>query len=250
MTEKLCSFEGCDMPIKGKGLCEGHYSQQRRGEELRPLRKRVSKAEAEHLRAQGLKKCSGCDQVKLIEEFTRYRRSKDGRSSQCKACQAEYREANREKHREYFRQWREANRERKLEYNRQYYQANREKRLEYDRQYYQTNRERKLEYYRQWQQENPDKVRANNARYRARKLNAQTKPINWDILRDVWGENPMCIYCKTKPMEHWDHIVALANGGVDATWNYAPACASCNTSKNAKDVVDWYLPRVGLGDYV
>mgnify|MGYP001164606646 CR=1 FL=1 len=233
---KTCSFEGCDKPrYRKQSLCKGHYEQQRRGEELRPLQKQISKAEAERLRAQGLKKCSGCGQVKPFEKFGKDKNRKDGRDYRCKACRAEY-----------SRQWREAN----PEYSRQHYESNRERHREHFRQWYRANREKRLKYKRQWRQDNPDKARAHVARRRARKLNAQTKPINWDILRDVWGENPMCIYCRTKPMEHWDHIVALANGGVDATWNYAPACASCNSSKNAKDVVDWYLPRVGLGDYV
>lgn len=35
---KTCSFEGCDDPVRAKGLCMGHYSQQNRGEHLRPKR--------------------------------------------------------------------------------------------------------------------------------------------------------------------------------------------------------------------
>lgn len=34
----LCSFEGCDRKHHGKGLCEPHYHQQRRGSKLVPLR--------------------------------------------------------------------------------------------------------------------------------------------------------------------------------------------------------------------
>lgn len=32
-----CTFDGCDRPSRKKGLCEGHYQQQRKGKELRPL---------------------------------------------------------------------------------------------------------------------------------------------------------------------------------------------------------------------
>lgn len=38
MAITLCSFEGCDRKLHGKGLCEAHYHQQRRGSKLVPLR--------------------------------------------------------------------------------------------------------------------------------------------------------------------------------------------------------------------
>src|SRR5690606_31218472 len=80
-----CSFEGCDKPIMGKGLCAGHYHQQRRGQELRPLRKRTS-PETERLRAHGLRKCTECGQIKPLEDFAKDKRNRDGRDSRCKAC--------------------------------------------------------------------------------------------------------------------------------------------------------------------
>jgi hypothetical protein len=33
----VCNFEGCDKEARSKGLCVGHYRQQRRGQPLRPL---------------------------------------------------------------------------------------------------------------------------------------------------------------------------------------------------------------------
>lgn len=210
MTEKLCSFEGCDKPPKSSKhpLCVGHYYQQRRGEELRPLRKKISKAEAERLRAQGLKKCYDCGQVKPLEKFAKAKRSKDGRNPQCKACQAEYYEANRERR----------------------------------RQYYEANRERKLESVRQWAKENPDKVRAKNALRRARKRQAATEPFTVEDQVRIWGENPVCVYCQERPAEHLDHFVPLALGGehslTNATW---PACAPCNLSKQDKHPWEWML---------
>jgi hypothetical protein len=32
-----CSFEGCDHEARARGFCVGHYSQQQRGQPLRPL---------------------------------------------------------------------------------------------------------------------------------------------------------------------------------------------------------------------
>lgn len=40
-TGKTCSVDGCHKPLKGKGLCNGHYWQKRRGQELRPLKSRA-----------------------------------------------------------------------------------------------------------------------------------------------------------------------------------------------------------------
>jgi len=33
-----CWFPGCDKKVQSRGLCNGHYEQERRGKELRPLR--------------------------------------------------------------------------------------------------------------------------------------------------------------------------------------------------------------------
>ena len=138
---KTCSFEGCEHKLYCRGLCKTHYEQLRRGEELRPLRKRTSPKEAERLRPYGLRKCTECGQIKPLEDFAKNKHNSDGRDSRCKACHAES-----------ARQWRRANREKRREYNRQYREA---------------NRERIREYHRQWRQKNPDKVRAYGARRRA-----------------------------------------------------------------------------------
>ncbi len=44
-TKKKCSFPGCTFDTVAKGLCQGHYLQQRRGESLHPIRRRKSKEE-------------------------------------------------------------------------------------------------------------------------------------------------------------------------------------------------------------
>ena len=41
-STKICSFPGCGKPHYGKGLCQGHWTQQRRGQELRPLRPKLT----------------------------------------------------------------------------------------------------------------------------------------------------------------------------------------------------------------
>lgn len=40
--QSTCTFPGCDKPHYGRGLCQGHCFQQRRGQELRPLRPKLT----------------------------------------------------------------------------------------------------------------------------------------------------------------------------------------------------------------
>lgn len=42
MQSTKCSFDGCGKPHYGKGLCQGHYTQQHKGQELRPLRTKLT----------------------------------------------------------------------------------------------------------------------------------------------------------------------------------------------------------------
>ncbi|MFJ4997125.1 HNH endonuclease [Microbacterium sp. NPDC088619] len=37
MTDRTCMFEGCDKRSRARGLCEAHYRQLMKGQELRPL---------------------------------------------------------------------------------------------------------------------------------------------------------------------------------------------------------------------
>jgi 5-methylcytosine-specific restriction endonuclease McrA len=56
----------------------------------------------------------------------------------------------------------------------------------------------------------------------------------------------ICYYCQLKipsSLIHFDHIVALSRGGAHSVENLCISCASCNLSKNNKDVGAWI--RIG-----
>lgn len=57
--EKFCTFEGCDRPHYGLGLCQAHYGQQWRGEKVRPIVKAMTKEERfrRHLREGPAEEC-------------------------------------------------------------------------------------------------------------------------------------------------------------------------------------------------
>lgn len=46
MPDATCSFEGCDRRSLSLGLCQGHYSQQRVGKTLVPLRPKAKRGES------------------------------------------------------------------------------------------------------------------------------------------------------------------------------------------------------------
>lgn len=87
------------------------------------------------------KVCTGCGEDKALEDYSVDRRSKDGRQPRCKACNAAYHAANRERIGGRDRIYREANREKLAEYAHAYREANREKLAEKDRAWREANRE-------------------------------------------------------------------------------------------------------------
>ncbi|WDS61321.1 HNH endonuclease [Satellite phage MiniFlayer] len=72
-----CAFGACERTAVTKGLCSGHYQQQRRGVELTPLRvftKRDSNG----------KVCTKCSEYKKYEEF--YKNTNGVHFAECRDC--------------------------------------------------------------------------------------------------------------------------------------------------------------------
>lgn len=55
--------------------------------------------------------------------------------------------------------------------------------------------------------------------------------------------NNCCAYCKSERNLTIDHFIATHNGGFDSLDNIVPACASCNSSKNASGALEWYQKK-------
>lgn len=47
-----------------------------------------------------------------------------------------------------------------------------------------------------------------------------------------------CAYCPS-PAASWDHLVPVSKGGRTVPGNIVPACVSCNSSKNNRDLFDF-----------
>jgi len=48
-----------------------------------------------------------------------------------------------------------------------------------------------------------------------------------------------CIYCGSKKVERWDHLVPVSSGGGTVVGNMVPACQPCDDSKGPKDYRTW-----------
>lgn len=79
--------------------------------------------------------CSGCKEIKSLNEFCKNKTFKDGLEYYCKKCRKEYKRKHYQK-----------NREKLIEYQKEYYQKNREKIIKRNSEYQKNNRAQK----RQW----------------------------------------------------------------------------------------------------
>jgi hypothetical protein len=48
-----------------------------------------------------------------------------------------------------------------------------------------------------------------------------------------------CIYCGSKNIERWDHLIPIQTGGATLLGNMVPACQPCDDSKGSKEYRTW-----------
>jgi 5-methylcytosine-specific restriction endonuclease McrA len=90
----------------------------------------------------------------------------------------------------------------------------------------------------------PEVSRRRTARRRARLASADTRLVtNRDWNRLITRHGNACAYCgETGPLTQ-DHVVPIARGGRHAIGNLLPACLRCNQSKNSKLLIEWRAQR-------
>lgn len=57
-----------------------------------------------------------------------------------------------------------------------------------------------------------------------------------------------CAYCGAEPPPklHADHLIPKHRGGLESADNLVWACRSCNSSKGARDLLEWYAEKQGF----
>lgn len=143
-----------------------------------------------------LKKCTKCGEWKPHDQFSKQSSKKDGLQSHCRACQAAYYAANRERYAETGRAWREANKDRKAETHREWakankeaisangkkwYEANKERHAANGRAQYERNKERYAAKSKAWREANKDReAETHRIWYRANKERHAAKAREWN----------------------------------------------------------------------
>ena len=108
------------------------------------------------------KKCSTCKEVKDYSAFGKNKSRKDGYQNQCKRCDAEYYQNNKESLAEKSAEYRKNNKESIIEYRREYYKNNKEKVAVY----YQNNKESVAETKAEYYQNNKESINKRSVEYR------------------------------------------------------------------------------------
>ena len=215
------------------------------------------------------KKCTKCD-VWLVAcniNFSKTKRGKYGLRSYCKKCQKKYREEHREEMIEYQKKYRKENKKKVSEYRKKYIEEHREElkqyyeeRKEEYKRYYEENRGKILERKRKYREEHKEEILEYSKKYR-QTPQGQVTHFNSNMKRrqtlqsqgkgmtvEQWVEmmeffNWKCAYSNiplNKNNRSIDHIKCLDNGGLNEIWNCVPMYKSYNSSKNTKDMLEWY----------
>lgn len=89
LPDSPCAYGPCDKAVVSKGLCQAHYRQQSKGQELRPLiRRRVAKPRGmgQIRDALGRKECHSCGRWLAETDFKANATGCDGLSHDCRQC--------------------------------------------------------------------------------------------------------------------------------------------------------------------
>lgn len=165
------------------------------------------------------KECKQCNQVKDDSEFYPKRRI-------CKKCKSSNDSAYHQK------QWStdtEA-RQRHKDTSIAWRQANREKYNAYQTAYYMNK----------YNTDEDFRAAMLLRTYERRTLGTLTVQ-QWHDICELFSNS--CAYCGSEHNLTMDHVVPAASGGLTEYNNIIPACKSCNSSKNAKDVIEWYTAQ-------
>lgn len=166
------------------------------------------------------KACKHCDEVKPLESFYRWTRSKDGRADWCKACRSSHDKSVAPQTKVRFTKWYHANKPQHQAGNKRWIAKNRAKHNTYQKVY--------------------------GHRRRCTMLCSTYTPLTvaqWQETLLVF--NHACAYCLRQgvPLEQ-EHMMPISRGGAHSADNVVPACRSCNASKATRSLLEFIHPSL------
>lgn len=189
--------------------------------------------------------CTMCKAVKPLDAFNKEPRMNSGRRSNCKECQSLYkrnmseelRDRRRAKERETY--W--ADRAAALAKNHRSYANNKAARKAGNKKWVAAHAEETAAYLQQWRRANKLAVSVYTAAYRARKLSAEGRHTEQDLIEIRASQKDRCAACRIRlnGAGQADHIIALSKGGSNHRSNMQWLCVVCNRTKRDRDPVEF-----------
>ncbi|MFE9495057.1 HNH endonuclease [Streptomyces collinus] len=71
----------------------------------------------------------------------------------------------------------------------------------------------------------------------------------WQWLAVLSANEGRCAYCDSQDAQTMDHLIPFADGGADDISNLVPACHDCNSRKQGRNPVNWYLGVMMKGNW-
>lgn len=167
------------------------------------------------------KTCKDCGETKPLSSYYKDKRGKYGVYARCKPCHGARTKKWSESNPDYYGKYREENREKLNAYHSAYSKEN-------------------PQYKARWAKKNPEKRAVVLQRRRARQANV----VN-DFTIGQWNEcvahfDGACAYCGDASPLAQEHVVPVASQGGYTRSNIVPACKTCNSSKNAREMSEWF----------
>ena len=147
-----------------------------------------------------------------------------------------WREANRERHRDYQRQYRLNHADECRERNKKWDLEHPELVAEYKRTFADNNPEAVNESSRKWRRNHPEHKRTLTRQRRAKilEVGGTITTEEWKAVVEKYG--PACLCCKEIRALTMDHVIPVSEGGPHVIGNVQPLCLNCNSSKGTKTI--------------